>query len=44
MKTSKKKRLESKGWVVGTADRFLGLTPVESKLVEVKRSSSGKSA
>ena len=36
MKRSKKKRLESAGWRVGTPDEFLELSPEESELVEIK--------
>ncbi len=34
MKISKKKKLESKGWKVGTAHEFLGLTKKESNKIE----------
>jgi len=36
MKTAKKKRLESGGWRVGTADEFLGLSQEEARIVEMK--------
>src|SRR5437867_1433744 len=36
MKVGKKKRLTSAGWKVGSAGGFLGLTPEESELVELK--------
>ena len=36
MRASKKRRLESKGWRVGTAAEFLGLTAGESAYVELK--------
>ena len=36
MRASKKKRLESKGWKVGTAADFLQLTPEESEYIELK--------
>ncbi len=36
MKTAKKKRLEKKGWKVGTAAEFLKLTPEEAALVELR--------
>ena len=36
MRASKKKRLESKGWKVGTAAEFLRLTPEESAYIELK--------
>ena len=36
MNTSKKIRLERKGWVVGGTAEFLNLTPQESKFVELK--------
>ncbi len=36
MRESKKKRLESKGWKVGSAADFLRLTPEESAYIELK--------
>ncbi len=36
MRASKKKRLESKGWKVGSAADFLRLTPEESAYIELK--------
>ena len=36
MKTAKKKRLEKAGWKVGSAQDFLGLSPEEAKIVEMK--------
>jgi DNA-binding XRE family transcriptional regulator len=36
MKSSKKKKLESKGWRVGSADDFLGLSKEESEFIRVK--------
>lgn len=36
MKPEKRKRLEEKGWRVGTADDFLGLSPQESAFVELR--------
>ncbi len=36
MERAKRKRLEVKGWRVGTAAEFLGLTPEESAYVELK--------
>ena len=36
MDSEKRKRLETAGWVVGNASDFLGLTPVEAELVELK--------
>ncbi len=38
MERSKRKRLEKAGWTVGSASSFLGLTPVEDQLVEMKLS------
>lgn len=38
MERSKRKRLEEAGWTVGSASSFLGLTPVEDQLVEMKLS------
>ncbi len=36
MHSNKKKRLEAKGWRVGNAKEFLGLTPEEEAYVEIK--------
>ena len=36
MNAARKKRLESAGWRVGTADEFLGLSEEEAKIVEMK--------
>jgi hypothetical protein len=36
MKKAKQKMLEKKGWKVGTAEEFLGLSPVESRCIELK--------
>ena len=36
MRDQKKKRLESKGWKVGTAEEFLDLSPEESAYIELK--------
>ncbi|HLO85073.1 MAG TPA: transcriptional regulator [Nostocaceae cyanobacterium] len=36
MDEEKRKRLEAKGWKVGTVAEFLDLTPEESALVEIK--------
>lgn len=36
MDKSKRKRLESSGWKVGTAAEFLELTSVEAEIVEMK--------
>ncbi|MBI2266436.1 MAG: helix-turn-helix domain-containing protein [Armatimonadetes bacterium] len=36
MKITKKKRLETKGWKVGTATEFLQLSPEESAYIEMK--------
>jgi hypothetical protein len=36
MRKTKKKRLEAKGWKVGTAAEFLGLSPDESASVEAR--------
>ena len=36
MNTAKRKRLESKGWKVGTTEEFLNLSPEESAYVELK--------
>ncbi|TAK37320.1 MAG: XRE family transcriptional regulator, partial [Lysobacteraceae bacterium] len=40
MDTTKKLRLEAKGWKVGSVDEFLGLTPEEAAYVELKLSLS----
>ena len=36
MKTAKKKRLERKGWKVGTVAQFLQFSPEESAYIEMK--------
>ncbi len=36
MKSTKKKRLETKGWKVGTVTEFLQLSPEESAYIEMK--------
>jgi DNA-binding XRE family transcriptional regulator len=36
METDKRQKLESKGWKVGTADDFLGLSKAESDFIELK--------
>ncbi len=36
MNTAKRKRLELKGWKVGSAKEFLNLSPDESSFVELK--------
>ena len=36
MNSTKKKRLETKGWKVGTVAEFLQLTPEESAYIEMK--------
>lgn len=36
MNKAKRKRLERKGWKVGAADEFLGLSPEESEYIELK--------
>ena len=36
MNTAKRKRLEAKGWQVGTVKEFLKLSPEEAAYVEVK--------
>jgi DNA-binding XRE family transcriptional regulator len=36
MDTQKRKRLEAKGWKLGNADEFLGLTKAESEYIEMK--------
>jgi len=36
MKQSKRKKLEAKGWKVGDAKEFLGLSEKESRIVDIK--------
>ena len=36
MNRAKRKQLERKGWKVGTAEEFLGLSPEESRFIELK--------
>ena len=36
MRETKKKRLEAAGWKVGSAEDFLGLSPLESEYIELK--------
>lgn len=36
MRANKRRRLEARGWKVGTAEEFLGLTPEEAALVEIR--------
>jgi ribosome-binding protein aMBF1 (putative translation factor) len=36
MREEKKKRLEAKGWKVGSAEEFLRLTPEEAAYIELK--------
>ncbi len=36
MNSSKKKRLEAKGWKVGTVKEFLNLSPEEASYIELK--------
>lgn len=36
MRESKRKRLEAKGWKVGNATEFLGLSPEEAAYIELK--------
>ena len=36
MNSAKRKRLEAAGWQVGSAEEFLGLSPEEVELVEMK--------
>lgn len=42
MDKRKQKRLEAKGWKVGTAAELLGMTPAESSLVEIRLALSKK--
>ncbi|MCK4546974.1 MAG: XRE family transcriptional regulator [Candidatus Eisenbacteria sp.] len=36
MKTAKRKKLEKKGWKVGSTDEFLDLSPEEAEYIEMK--------
>ncbi|RLA48343.1 MAG: transcriptional regulator [Gammaproteobacteria bacterium] len=36
MDSKKRKKLEAKGWVFGDAADFLGLTPEEARLIDLK--------
>jgi predicted XRE-type DNA-binding protein len=36
MDKRRKKQLEAKGWIVGSADEFLGLTTEESRYLDLK--------
>src|SRR5262245_35009951 len=36
MRESKRKRLEAKGWKVGTSAEFLGLSPEEEAYIEIR--------
>lgn len=36
MNKAKKKKLEAKGWKIGTVEQFLGLTPEESAYINLK--------
>ena len=36
MNKAKRKMLEKKGWKVSTAEEFLGLSPTESRYIELK--------
>jgi hypothetical protein len=36
MNKTKQKVLEKKGWRAGTAEEFLGLSPLESRCIELK--------
>ena len=42
MKKKKREALEARGWKVSTAAEFLGLTPEESALIEIKLALSRK--
>lgn len=37
MDKTKRKRLEQKGWRIGSAAEFLDLTPEENRYIELKR-------
>lgn len=36
MDKKKQERLEAKGWKIGSVEKFLGLTPEENALIEIK--------
>ncbi|MCL1966868.1 MAG: hypothetical protein FWF67_03195 [Fibromonadales bacterium] len=36
MSNDKRKRIEAAGWKVGSVDEFLGLTPEESAIVDMR--------
>ena len=36
MRAARKKRLEAAGWKIGTAEDYLGLSPEEARIVEMK--------
>ena len=40
MQSSKRKKLQAKGWKIGSADEFLNLSPEETAYIEVKLSLS----
>jgi hypothetical protein len=40
MNPAKQKMLEKRGWKVGTAEEFLGLSPAESRSIEKKLAKS----
>ena len=42
MKQSKRTKLESKGWTIGSAEEFLGLSAEESAYIEMKLALSEK--
>ena len=42
MKRSKRTKLESKGWTIGSAEEFLGLSAEESAYIEMKLALSQK--
>src|SRR5688572_4121664 len=42
MDRTKKSQLEKAGWAVGDASEFLGLTPAEEELVEIKLALSAR--
>ncbi|MBT3229057.1 MAG: helix-turn-helix transcriptional regulator [Candidatus Marinimicrobia bacterium] len=42
MRKEKAKRLENKGWKIGSAEDFLGLSPEESAYIDLKLNLSAK--
>lgn len=41
MRDSKRKRLQAKGWKVGSTEEFLGLSPAEAAYIDLKLKMAG---